>query len=74
MDRSGRPMSGGHAFHMRAINRIARAGSIAAAVEQGVLTEGIMHACITHDVPFILLIIIFSEMFLALPPDFRRRR
>lgn len=54
MDRSGRPMSGGHAFHMRAINRIARAGSIAAAVEQGVLTEGIMHACITHDVPFIL--------------------
>jgi hypothetical protein len=23
-------------------------------VEQGVLTEGIMHACITHDVPFIL--------------------
>jgi lysine-ketoglutarate reductase/saccharopine dehydrogenase-like protein (TIGR00300 family) len=54
MDRSGRPVSGGHAFHMRAINRIARAGSISAAVEQGVLTDGIMHACVTHDVPFLL--------------------
>ncbi|MGH7446160.1 MAG: hypothetical protein ACRELT_01280 [Longimicrobiales bacterium] len=54
MDRSGRPISGGHAFHMRAINRITRAGSIAEAVRQGVLTEGIMHACITHDVPFVL--------------------
>jgi lysine-ketoglutarate reductase/saccharopine dehydrogenase-like protein (TIGR00300 family) len=54
MDRSGRPMPGGHAFHMRAINRIARAGSIRDAVEQGVLTEGIMHACVKHDVPFIL--------------------
>ena len=54
MDRTGRPVSGGHAFHMRAINRIARAGSIRAAVEQGILTDGIMHACVTHDVPFIL--------------------
>ena len=54
MDRSGRPVPGGHAFHMRAINRIAGAGSIAAAVEQGVLTEGIMHACVTNNVPFIL--------------------
>lgn len=54
MDRSGRPVSGGHAFHMRAINKIARAGSIAAAVEQGVLADGIMHACVVNDVPFIL--------------------
>jgi lysine-ketoglutarate reductase/saccharopine dehydrogenase-like protein (TIGR00300 family) len=54
MDRSGRSVSGGHAFHMRAINRIARAGSIAAAVEAGILTEGIMHACVVHDVPFVL--------------------
>jgi lysine-ketoglutarate reductase/saccharopine dehydrogenase-like protein (TIGR00300 family) len=54
MDRSGRPMPGGHAFHMRAINRIARAGSIREAVDQGVLTEGIMHACVKHDVPYIL--------------------
>jgi lysine-ketoglutarate reductase/saccharopine dehydrogenase-like protein (TIGR00300 family) len=54
MDRTGRPVPGGHAFHMRAINEVARAGSIRAAVQQGVLTEGIMHACVTHDVPFVL--------------------
>jgi lysine-ketoglutarate reductase/saccharopine dehydrogenase-like protein (TIGR00300 family) len=54
MNRSGRPMPGGHAFHMRAINQIARAGSIRDAVEKGVLREGIMHACVTHDVPFVL--------------------
>jgi lysine-ketoglutarate reductase/saccharopine dehydrogenase-like protein (TIGR00300 family) len=54
MDRSGRPVSGGHSFHMRAINRIAAAGSIRDAVAQGVLTNGIMHACVRHDVPFVL--------------------
>lgn len=54
MDRSGRPMPGGHAFHMRAINRIARAGSITAAVREKILTEGIMHACVTEQVPFVL--------------------
>ncbi|HEY0673703.1 MAG TPA: hypothetical protein VGD27_15600 [Longimicrobiales bacterium] len=54
MDRSGRPVTGGHAFHMRAINRIAGAGSIRAAVEQGLLTEGIMYACVKNNVPFVL--------------------
>ncbi|MGH7444120.1 MAG: hypothetical protein ACREKM_04550, partial [Longimicrobiales bacterium] len=54
MDRTGKPVSGGHAFHMRAINQIARAGSIRAAVESGLLTNGIMHACVKHDVPFVL--------------------
>jgi lysine-ketoglutarate reductase/saccharopine dehydrogenase-like protein (TIGR00300 family) len=54
MDRQGRPVSGGHGFHMRAINRIASAGSIAKAVEQGILREGIMHACVQHNVPFLL--------------------
>ncbi len=54
MDRSGRPVSGGHAFHMRAINQIRAAGSIRAAVALGILREGIMHACVRHDVPFIL--------------------
>ncbi|HEX6939965.1 MAG TPA: hypothetical protein VF158_11175 [Longimicrobiales bacterium] len=54
MDRSGRPVPGGHAFHMRALNRIRAAGSIRAAVEQGILRDGIMHACVTHDVPFVL--------------------
>jgi lysine-ketoglutarate reductase/saccharopine dehydrogenase-like protein (TIGR00300 family) len=54
MDRTGRPVAGGHSNHMRAINQIASAGSIAAAVEQGILREGIMHACVVHGVPFIL--------------------
>jgi lysine-ketoglutarate reductase/saccharopine dehydrogenase-like protein (TIGR00300 family) len=54
MDRAGRAVSGGHAFHMRAINQIAAAGSIRKAVENGVLTHGIMHACVVHDIPFIL--------------------
>ena len=54
MDGTGRPVAGGHAFHMRAINKIAGAGSIKAAVEQGILTDGIMHACVQHEVPFVL--------------------
>ena len=39
---------------MRAINKIAAAGSIGAAVEQGILTEGIMYSCVKHGVPFVL--------------------
>lgn len=54
MNRTGRPMPGGHAFHMRALNEIRAAGSIASAVEQGILNEGIMHACVKNDVPFVL--------------------
>jgi lysine-ketoglutarate reductase/saccharopine dehydrogenase-like protein (TIGR00300 family) len=54
MDKSGRPVPGGHGFHMRAINQIALAGSIASAVDKGILKEGIMHACVTHRVPFVL--------------------
>lgn len=54
MDRSGRPVPGGHAFHMRALNQIRAAGSIRAAVEAGILTDGIMYSCIKHDVPFVL--------------------
>jgi lysine-ketoglutarate reductase/saccharopine dehydrogenase-like protein (TIGR00300 family) len=36
----------GHEHHIRAINQIRRAGSIRAAVEQGVLTGGVMHAMV----------------------------
>ncbi len=39
---------------MRAINAIRRAGGIARAVESGVLTSGIMHACHIHHVPYFL--------------------
>jgi hypothetical protein len=44
----------GHENHMRAINTIRRAGGIAAAVEQGILTRGIMHACVKHGVDIVL--------------------
>jgi lysine-ketoglutarate reductase/saccharopine dehydrogenase-like protein (TIGR00300 family) len=45
---------GGHTHHLRAINAVRAAGSIAAAVEQGVISGGIMHACVQHQVPFVL--------------------
>jgi len=44
----------GHDHHMRAINAIRSAGSIRQAVSDGLLTSGIMHACVTHRVPFVL--------------------
>jgi len=44
----------GHEHHIRAINTVRRCGSIAKAVEQGVLTSGIMHACVQHGVEFVL--------------------
>jgi lysine-ketoglutarate reductase/saccharopine dehydrogenase-like protein (TIGR00300 family) len=44
----------GHQHHLRAINRVRRAGSIAEAVHQGLFTHGIMHACITTPIPFVL--------------------
>ncbi|HEX2093691.1 MAG TPA: hypothetical protein VHG28_14905 [Longimicrobiaceae bacterium] len=54
MNGRGVPVEGGHAFHMRAINRVRKAGSIRAAVEQGVIEHGVMHACVASGVPFVL--------------------
>ena len=45
----------GHEHHIRAINRIRGAGSIAAAVEQGVLTSGVMHDMVVHEKAFVLV-------------------
>jgi lysine-ketoglutarate reductase/saccharopine dehydrogenase-like protein (TIGR00300 family) len=45
----------GHEHHIRAINQIRRAGSIAAAVEQGVLTGGVMHALVEAGKKFVLV-------------------
>ncbi len=50
----GTPVHGGHRHHLRAINIIRRCGSIAAAVEQGVLTSGIFYECVRAGVPFAL--------------------
>ena len=44
----------GHEHHLRAINRIRRAGSIREAVKKGVLTSGVMYECVKHDVDFLL--------------------
>ncbi|WP_281508566.1 TIGR00300 family protein [Parvibacter caecicola] len=51
---TGLPVPGGHEHHLRAINRIRLAGSLTAAVEQGVVREGLMHALVTNQVPFVL--------------------
>jgi lysine-ketoglutarate reductase/saccharopine dehydrogenase-like protein (TIGR00300 family) len=50
----GTPVRGGHRHHLKVINTIRRCGSIAQAVEQGVLTKGIMYECVKHNVPFCL--------------------
>jgi lysine-ketoglutarate reductase/saccharopine dehydrogenase-like protein (TIGR00300 family) len=44
----------GHAHHLRAINRIRRAGSIRHAVESGALASGIMYECVRHGTDFLL--------------------
>mgnify|MGYP003694620281 CR=1 FL=1 len=51
---TGKAIEGGHRHHMRAINTICRAGGLKAAVEQGVLTSGVMYECIRHDVDYVL--------------------
>lgn len=50
----GTPVPKGHTHHLRAINTIRRAGGLKSAVEQGVLTKGVMYSLITNDVPYVL--------------------
>jgi len=52
--KEGTPIPGGHEHHLRAINTIRRCGSIKAAVEQGVLTDGLMHTLVKTGTPFVL--------------------
>jgi lysine-ketoglutarate reductase/saccharopine dehydrogenase-like protein (TIGR00300 family) len=54
MTQTGKATSGGHGLHMRAINQVRAAGSIANAVKQGIVKDGIMHACVVKHVPFVL--------------------
>ena len=51
---TGAPVATGHNHHLRAINAVRGVGSIAAAVEKGLLTSGVMHACVRHNVDFVL--------------------
>ncbi|GAA1605772.1 TIGR00300 family protein [Kribbella sancticallisti] len=51
----GRGVEHGHEHHIRAINTIRKAGSIANAVEQGVLTSGVMHSLVKNGNTFVLV-------------------
>ena len=50
----GTPTEGGHSNHLRVINEVRRHGSIAAAVEAGFVTGGVMYECVRREVPFVL--------------------
>lgn len=52
--KEGTPTEHGHANHLRAINEVRRAGSIAAAVQSGWLTSGVMYECVRAGIPFLL--------------------
>ncbi len=50
----GRQEEHGHRNHMRAINAVYHAGSIAKAVESGCLQSGVMYECVKAKVPVVL--------------------
>jgi lysine-ketoglutarate reductase/saccharopine dehydrogenase-like protein (TIGR00300 family) len=50
----GIPTEHGHEHHVRAINRVRRSGSIAAAVADGTITGGIMWHAVTYGVDMVL--------------------
>jgi len=52
---AGHGVEHGHEHHIRAINVIRRCGSIADAVEQGVLTGGLMHELVKQGKRFVLV-------------------
>ena len=54
MKADGSGHAGGHAFHMRAINEVKKAGSIRALVESGRIRSGIMHALTVAGTPYVL--------------------
>ena len=51
---SGLPAEGGHRNHMRAINAVRNAGSLAAAVESGLVQKGIMFEALRKGIPMVL--------------------
>jgi len=44
----------GHKHHIYTISEIIRAGGIEEAVEQGVVSTGVMYECVQNDVPFVI--------------------
>jgi len=51
---TGAPVEMGHRNHLRAINEVRRAGSIANLVAEGTLESGVMHAVMKTGIPFCL--------------------
>jgi lysine-ketoglutarate reductase/saccharopine dehydrogenase-like protein (TIGR00300 family) len=51
---SGRAVEGGARNHLFAINAVNRAGGIRPAVEQGVVTSGVMYEIVQRGVPYVL--------------------
>ena len=50
----GVAVRGGHRHHLKVINTMRRYGSIAKAVEAGVIKSGVMYECVRNGVPFCL--------------------
>ncbi|MXR41354.1 TIGR00300 family protein [Halobaculum sp. WSA2] len=44
----------GHKHHIYTISEVVRAGGIEAAVEEGLITEGVMYECVVNDRDFVL--------------------
>lgn len=51
---TGTLSTGGHKHHIYTLSEVIRAGSIAQAVEKGIITSGIMYECVKNEVPFVL--------------------
>ncbi len=51
---AGRSVPHGHEHHLRTINKVRAVGSIRAAVNQGIITEGIVAACVQQEVQMVL--------------------
>ncbi|MBU8935023.1 MAG: TIGR00300 family protein [candidate division Zixibacteria bacterium] len=53
-NKTGKPVEMGHRNHLRAINEVRRAGSIANLVSEGTLTDGVMHSVVKTGIPYSL--------------------
>ncbi len=52
--KTGKPVPGGNRHHLYTISKVIAAGGIRAAVEKGIVRDGIMYECVKNNVPFVL--------------------
>lgn len=50
----GIPASGGHEYHLRAINIVREVGGIKEAVDKGIIKRGVMYSLVKNNIPFVL--------------------